>query len=111
MTEEPFDPDHLGNLMIEYSQDYFEDYGDERLAFQAFLDYGNLERTEGALNELTRLDKDCQTEATLEEALVAKGLCILMTGGETPYRDFVARLRGWLAESLADPNSQRRTQS
>ena len=99
---------HLGNLMVEFGQDYTYDYGDdETLAFAAFIRGGSRNRTEGALRELIRLDAECSTEAALESALEDAGMAIYRTEGETPYRDFVGRLRTWLTESLADPESQR----
>ena len=41
----------LTNLMVEYSQDYLDDYNEERRAFDAFIASGNRERTQRDLNE------------------------------------------------------------
>jgi hypothetical protein len=102
MTHDVRDYRDLANLMVEYSQDYFDDYADERAAFAAFLKGGNRARTEGALRELGLVEAECPDESSLERALTRAGLAIVMTDGANPYRDFVRRLRTWLIEALPE---------
>jgi hypothetical protein len=105
MTSDVRDYRDLANLLVEYSQDYFDDYGDERAAFAAFIKGGNRARTQGALRELDLVGSASPDESSLENALTRAGLAIVMTDGTTPYRDFVQRLRAWLTDALEDHSS------
>lgn len=105
MTRDVREYRDLANLMVEYSQDFFDDYADERAAFDAFIKGGNRARTEGALRQLDLVASAGTDESDLERVLTRAGLAIVMTEGPTPYRDFVQRLRTWLTESLEDPGT------
>ena len=91
----------LLQLIAQYGQDFSDEYGSEREAFDDFASHAAGDPRAGALIALDQLLADADSEEDLAAALNKLAFAYVVTAaGHASYRAFLLQLRAWLVESL-----------